>query len=67
MRTLKDFKGMLWDQEITVNIDNVISHKNLRHAIILEEYGPVITYFRAPSQGGILQRQMQMQMQKAIR
>eukprot|EP00804_Cyclotella_cryptica_P011980 CCRYP_004452-RA/>CCRYP_004452-RA protein AED:0.26 eAED:0.42 QI:0/0/0/1/0/0/3/0/454 len=49
VETLKEFKGMLWGQQITVYTD----HKNLmqdalvyRWRLLLEEYGPTIVYIK---------------------
>jgi hypothetical protein len=55
VETLKEFKGMLWGQQITVYTD----HKNLmqdalgltsdrvyRWRLLLEEYGPTIMYIK---------------------
>eukprot|EP00804_Cyclotella_cryptica_P029280 CCRYP_011684-RA/>CCRYP_011684-RA protein AED:0.42 eAED:0.42 QI:0/0/0/1/0/0/2/0/310 len=55
VETLKEFKGMLWGQQITVYTD----HKNLMHdalgltsdrvyrwRLLLEEYGPTIVYIK---------------------
>ena len=55
VKTLKEFKGMLWGQTITVYMD----HKNLmqdalgltsdqvyRWRLLLEEYGPTIKYIK---------------------
>ena len=55
VETLKEFKGMLWGQQITVYTD----HKNLmqdalgltsdrvyRWTLLLEEYGPTIVYIK---------------------
>ena len=55
VETLKEFKGMLWGQTITVYTD----HKNLmqdalgltsdqvyRWRLLLEEYGPIIVYIK---------------------
>ena len=55
VETLKEFKGMLWGQTITVYTD----HKNLmqdalgltsdqvyRWRLLLEEYGPTIVYIK---------------------
>eukprot|EP00804_Cyclotella_cryptica_P004887 CCRYP_004939-RA/>CCRYP_004939-RA protein AED:0.40 eAED:0.34 QI:0/0/0/1/1/1/2/0/530 len=55
VETLKEFKGMLWGQQITIYID----HKNLmqdalgltsdrvyRWRLLLEEYGPTIVYIK---------------------
>eukprot|EP00804_Cyclotella_cryptica_P026364 CCRYP_007678-RA/>CCRYP_007678-RA protein AED:0.40 eAED:0.40 QI:0/0/0/1/0/0/2/0/256 len=55
LETLKEFKGMLWGQQITVYTD----HKNLmqdalgltsdrvcRWRLLLEEYGPIVVYIK---------------------
>eukprot|EP00804_Cyclotella_cryptica_P003898 CCRYP_015755-RA/>CCRYP_015755-RA protein AED:0.38 eAED:0.40 QI:0/0/0/1/0/0/2/0/465 len=55
VETLKEFKGMLWEQQITVYTD----HKNLmqdvlgltsdrvnRWRLLLEEYGPTVVYIK---------------------
>eukprot|EP00804_Cyclotella_cryptica_P022800 CCRYP_005016-RA/>CCRYP_005016-RA protein AED:0.47 eAED:0.57 QI:0/0/0/1/0/0/2/0/126 len=55
VETLKEFKGMLWGQQITVYTD----HKNLmqdalgltsdrvyRWRLLLEEYGPTVVYIK---------------------
>ena len=55
IETLKEFKGMLWGQQITVYTD----HKNLMHValgltsdrvycwrLLLEEYDPTIVYIK---------------------
>ncbi len=55
VKTLKEFKGMLWGQQLTVYTD----HKNLMQdalgltsdqvycwRLLLEKYGPTIMYFK---------------------
>ena len=62
VETLKEFKGMLWGQQITVYTD----HKNLiqdalgltsdrvyRWRLLLEEYGPTIMYIKCILNTGV--------------
>ena len=55
METLKEFKGMLWGQQIVVYIDHknlmqdalvLISNRMYRWRLIIKEYGPEIIYIK---------------------
>ncbi len=55
METIKEFKGMLWDQTITVYMDHkkpmqdalgLTSDQVYPRRLLLEEYGPTIEYIK---------------------
>jgi len=55
VETLKEFKGMLWGQQLTVYTDNknlmqdalgLTSARVYRGRLLLEEYGPTIVYIK---------------------